>query len=175
MFQNIIQPLSFKNSRRWSSIIAWGIEILILFKESSNSFKNCYAHSRSSAHPAESVYFKAEQKQRRVDGRLYRKIGGGRQEHQSSNSNTSPAAPIKLVMLNKLGGNEGAYLFFSNLGSVVFLPFSILPGRNFWPPLSVRSSQTKSSQKGNESFLSEEEFDTVFDNILFPKREKIVE
>ena len=109
-----------------------------------------------------------------VDGWLPRKIGGSRQEHYSSNSNTSPAAPIKLVMLNKLGGNEGAYLFFNNLGgSVVFLyPFSILPGRNFWPPLSIRSSQTKSSQKGNESFLSEEEFDTVFDNILFPKREK---
>ena len=77
-------------------------------------------------------------------------------------------------MLNKLGGNEGAYLFFNNLGGsvVFFLPFSILPGRNFWPSLSIRSSQTKSSQKGNESFLSEEEFDTVFDNILFPKREK---
>ena len=89
-------------------------------------------------------------------GYLYRKIGGGRQEHQSSNSNTSPAAPIKLVMLNKLGGNEGAYLFFNNLGSVVFLPFSILPGRNFWPPLSIRSSQTTSSQKGNEPFLSED-------------------
>ena len=79
---------------------------------------------------------------------------GGR---QAGSNSISPAAPIKLVMLNKLGGNEGAYLFFNNLGSVVFLPFSILPGRNFWPPLlSIRSSQTTSSQKGNEPFLSEE-------------------
>lgn len=151
MFQNIIQPLSFKNSRRWSSIIAWGIEILILFKESSNSFKNCYAHSRSSAHPAESVYFKAEQKQRRVDGRLYRKIGGGRQEHQSSNSNTSPAAPIKLVMLNKLGGNEGAYLFFNNLGGSVVFFFTIFdsPRKEFLAALiySEQSDEEFSKRK----------------------------
>ena len=85
-------------------------------------------------------------------GWIYRKIGGGvRQEHQSSNSNTSPAAPIKLVMLNKLGGNEGAYLFFNNLGGSVVFFFTIFdsPRKEFLAALiySEQSDEEFSKRK----------------------------
>ena len=80
-----------------------------------------------------------------------RKIGGSRQEHYCSNSNTSPAAPIKLVMLNKLGGNEGAYLFFNNLGGSVVFFFTIFdsPRKEFLAALiySEQSDEEFSKRK----------------------------
>ena len=90
------------------------------------------------------VYFKAEQKQSRPAGYW---TGGG----QAGSNSISPAAPIKLVMLNKLGGNEGAYLFFNNLGGSVVFFFTIFdsPRKEFLVALiySEQSDEEFSKRK----------------------------
>ena len=59
--------------------------------------------------------------------------------------------PIKLVMLNKLGGNEGAYLFFNNLGGSVVFFFTIFdsPRKEFLAALiySEQSDEEFSKRK----------------------------